>query len=220
VTEAAVVILLGPPGSGKGTQAARLSAELGLPHVSTGDLFRKNVGEGTPLGQEARRYMDAGQLVPDQVVTGMLFDRVQQEDCRSGFLLDGFPRTLPQARSLEEGMEGRWTSEAFLLDVPEDVLVERAAGRLTCQSCGNVHHRSFDPPRQEGICDRCGQRALHRRKDDEPEVVRERLAVYHRQTDPLIDFYEGLGRLERIDGHRSMDEVHDDLATRLGRAAG
>lgn len=215
-----VVILLGPPGSGKGTQAVRLSAELGVPHLSTGDLFRQQLADGTELGRKAQEYMDAGKLVPDELVTKMLFDRVAEDDCASGYLLDGFPRTLPQARSLDEVLDGRLQAAAYLLDVPDEVLIERAAGRLICRSCGRIHHERFDPPRVAGTCDSCGKRALYRREDDAPEVVRDRLAVYREQTFRLIDFYRGRNRLVEIDGDRPMDEVYSELTTRVGRAAG
>lgn len=220
MSDGTVVILLGPPGSGKGTQAARLCADLGIPHVATGDLFRRNLSEGTELGEKVRSYMESGQLVPDDLVTEMLFDRVARPDCAKGYLLDGFPRTLPQARALEKGIDGRLDWEAFLLDVPDEVLIERAVGRLICKSCGKIHHVKFTAPRVEGVCNACGQAALYRRDDDAPEVVRERLAVYREQTKPLISFYRDRERLAVIDGNRPMDEVHADLTTRSGRAAG
>lgn len=215
-----VVILLGPPGSGKGTQAARLSAELGIPHVSTGDLFRKNITDDTELGRRAQSYTQAGQLVPDDLVTAMLFERVDEDDCDGGYVLDGYPRTIPQARSLEGGIEGRLTSEAFLLQVPDEVLVERAAGRMLCRNCDRIHHLKFDPPKKPGVCDSCGHRALYRREDDLPEVVRARLGVFRAQITPLVDFYRERGRLEVIDGDRPMEEVHSLLSARLRRAAG
>jgi len=219
MTRGQVVILLGPPGSGKGTQAARLGAELGLPHVATGDLFRANVSSGTRLGKRAKGFMDAGELVPDDLVTGMLLERVAAEDCAGGYLLDGFPRTVPQAEALERGLADGWSARALLLEVPDQVLIERAAGRLICRMDGaHIHHALLAPPRRDGICDRCGGE-LYRRKDDEPQVVRERLEVYRRQTEPLVAFYRARGRLELVDGDRTPDEVCSTLRELLGRAA-
>lgn len=218
MSAAAVVIILGPPGSGKGTQASRLCEELGVPHVATGDLFRANLTRDTELGRKAKTYMESGRLVPDDLVTEMLFDRVENEDCRNGFLLDGFPRTIPQAEALETGIDGRWTARAILLEVEDEVIIERASGRLICRACGNVQHETFSPPRVEGRCDRCGGE-LYRRSDDAPEVVRERLQVYKEQTEPLVSFYEKRDMLARVDGSRSRDEVFDSIMRLLGRAA-
>jgi adenylate kinase len=209
-----VVILLGPPGAGKGTQAVRLAAELGVPHVSTGDLFRANLKEGTELGQRARSYMEAGKLVPDELVLEMLFDRVAAEDCAGGYLLDGFPRTLPQARALTEAL-GEQAYAALLLEVPDEILVGRASGRLLCRTCGNIHHATFSPPAVEGVCDADGGE-LYRRSDDEPEVVRERLVVYHTETQPMVDYYRELGSLEVVDGNQAPDAVFEDLKRHLG----
>lgn len=208
------VILLGPPGAGKGTQASRLSRELGLPHVSTGDLFRENLSKGTPLGQKARGYMEAGQLVPDDLVLEMLFSRVAAPDCMEGYLLDGFPRTRPQAEALAKRLPASWALRVLLLQVGDDVLVERATGRLVCQRCGNVHHERFSPPRQANICDACGG-ALERREDDREPVVRERLQVYRRQTEPLVEYYTEQGLLAAVDGTRQPDRVFTDLVGRL-----
>lgn len=213
-----VVVLLGPPGSGKGTQAARLSEDLGLPHVATGDLFRQNIAEGTELGKEAKGYMDAGELVPDDVVTGMLMDRIDQPDCRAGFVLDGYPRTLPQASAFEVGASGRWSIVVVLLRVDDATLVERAAGRLVCRDCDKVHHARFSPPRVSGRCDRCGGE-LYRRDDDAPGVVRERLRVYHHSTEPLVAYYRQRGLLEEVDGARTPDAVFADLKRLVVRAA-
>lgn len=204
------VILLGPPGAGKGTQASRLSRELGLPHVSTGDLFRENLAKGTPLGQKARGYMEAGQLVPDDLVLEMLFSRVGGPDCREGYLLDGFPRTRPQAEALAKRLPASWTLRVLLLQVPDDILVERATGRLVCQRCGNVHHQTFSPPKQTNVCDACGG-GLERREDDREPVVRERLAVYRRQTEPLVAYYTEQGLLDAIDGTHGPERVFQDL---------
>ena len=206
-----VVILLGPPGSGKGTQATRLSAELGVPHVATGDMFRAQMEEGSDLGQRAGRYMDSGRLVPDEIVTEMLFVRVDGEDCVEGYVLDGFPRNLSQAESLDQGLEGRWSSSVASLEVPDEVLVERMAGRLLCRKdCNHIHHASFSPPKVEGVCDECGGE-LFRREDDNPEVVAERLSVYREQTAAVITHYAQDGRLEPVDGNQGPDEVYRAL---------
>jgi len=219
MTPGQVVILLGPPGSGKGTQASRLSAELGLPSVSTGDLLRASVSGGTSSGGRARRFMEAGELVPDELVTAMLFERVASEDCAEGYLLDGFPRTVSQAEALERGLAEGWSARALLIEVPDQVLIDRAAGRLICRTDGaHIHHAVHAPPRREGVCDRCGGE-LFRRKDDEPQVVVVRLEVYRRQTEPLIAFYRGRGLLEVVEGDRPSDEVFAALCDLLGRAA-
>ena len=212
---ARVVILLGPPGAGKGTQAARLSKELGLPHVATGDLFRENRSQGTELGKRAEQFMDAGKLVPDEIVLDMLFDRVTRPDCGDGYLLDGFPRTLPQA----EALEPKLPEEAPVLDlvVEDEILVSRLSKRLLCKSCGHIHHEEFSPPSWAGVCDACGGE-LYRRPDDDPEVVRERLRVYQEQTRPLIDFYEERGRLTSIDGAQAPDDVFESLVRALKEA--
>jgi adenylate kinase len=208
--EPLVVILLGAPGAGKGTQAARLAAERSLPHVSTGDLFRANIQRETIYGRRAKQYLDSGRLVPDEVVLEMLFDRVARPDCREGYVLDGFPRTVPQAEALDRRLEGRTQPRVIDLAVADDKLVERAAGRLVCPRDGSTYHRAFKPPVKAGTCDLCGA-ALVRRADDAPEVVRERLEVYHRQTEPVIDHYRAKGWLEEIDGEQSPDEVFKAL---------
>jgi adenylate kinase len=209
VSDRRVVILLGPPGAGKGTQAVRLSEGLGLPHVSTGDLFRENLSNSTELGKRAKGFMESGKLVPDELVLEMLFDRVSKPDCAEGYLLDGFPRTIPQAEALDVRLAGEKTA-ALLLEVDDSLIVGRAAGRLLCKSCGNIQHLEYAPPAKEGVCDQCGGE-LHRRKDDEPEVVRERLVVYHDQTAPLVGFYENKGQLRRVKGDQSPDAVYADL---------
>jgi adenylate kinase len=214
-----VVILLGPPGAGKGTQASRLASELSLPHVATGDLFRENLSQGTPLGERAKSYMDAGQLVPDELVMEMLFDRLSRSDAREGYLLDGVPRTLPQAQALDEHLA---SSEAdakhLLLEVDDELLVERVAGRRLCRACGAIHHMKHSPPKVEGRCDRCGGE-LYQRADDQPATVRERLAVYRRETQPVVELYERRGELEHVDGSRSPEDVHRALRAALNGAA-
>lgn len=204
------VILLGPPGAGKGTQASQLSRELGLPHVSTGDLFRENLSKGTALGQRARGFMEVGQLVPDELVLEMLFSRVNAPDCREGYLLDGFPRTKAQAEALAQRLPGDWDLRVVLLQVADEILVERATGRLVCQGCGKAHHEKFSPPKSQGSCDACGGR-LERRDDDREPVVRERLQVYRNQTEPLVEFYSTRGLLDTLDGSRPPDQVFADL---------
>ncbi len=204
-----VLILLGPPGAGKGTQAVRLSAALGLPHVSTGDLFRENLKAGTPLGREARGYMDAGKLVPDELVIAMLFDRVTKPDCARGFLLDGFPRTVAQAKALDQRLAG-FDVRALSLQVADSILLERLTGRHTCRACGNVHHERFSPPTAAGKCDRCGGE-LYQRSDDAREVVENRLSVYREQTAPVESHYAAQGKRLAIDGDRAPDQVFDAL---------
>lgn len=206
-----VVVLLGAPGAGKGTQAARLAAARGLPHVSTGDLFRENLGQGTELGQKAKSYMESGNLVPDELVLEMLFDRVSRPDCASGYVLDGFPRTLPQAEALEAKLPSDTTELiAPNLEVDDEVVVRRISGRLVCKDCGNIHHQDFAPPTKEGVCDACGGE-LFQRKDDRADVVQERLRVYHEETEPLVAFYDERGVLRRVDGSRDPDAVFSDL---------
>jgi adenylate kinase len=206
---ASVLILLGPPGAGKGTQAVRLGQALALPHVSTGDLFREHKQKGTPLGLEAKRYMDSGKLVPDDLVLDMLFERVSKPDCARGFLLDGFPRTLPQAEALERRLGGQ-APRVINLRVDDAALIERLSGRITCRACGSIHHLRSSPPKAAGQCDRCGGE-LYQRDDDRPEVVAERLAVYREQTQPLEGFYRRRGLLTEVDGNRAPDAVFTDL---------
>jgi adenylate kinase len=213
-----VVILLGPPGAGKGTQASRLASELSLPHVATGDLFRENLARGTPLGVRAKAFMDAGKLVPDELVMEMLFDRLARPDARAGYLLDGVPRTLSQAQALEAHLaQDDADTKHLLLDVDDEVLIDRVVGRRLCRECGNIHHLKHSPPKVAGRCDRCGGE-LVQRADDRPETVRERLAVYRRETHPVVELYEQRGELAHIDGGRSPDEVHRALRAALNGA--
>lgn len=214
-----VVILLGPPGAGKGTQATRLGAALGLAHVSTGDLFRENLGKGTPLGLKAKGYMDAGQLVPDQLVLDMLFDRVAKSDCARGYLLDGFPRTIPQAEALEKSLKNAGASVCVLnLRVPDTLLLERITGRRTCKACSNAHHLKYSAPKVANRCDKCGGE-LTLRSDDSAEVFGKRLAVYREQTQPLEAFYEARGLVRTVDGARTTDQVFQDLQSHAKEAA-
>ena len=206
-----VVILLGPPGAGKGTQAARLGTALSLPHVSTGDLFRENLKQGTPLGRKAREFMDSGRLVPDSLVLEMLFDRVARPDCRGGYLLDGFPRTIPQAEALEQRLAERKARVVVLnLQVPDAQLLERITGRRSCKLCGHIHHVKHSPPRQAGACDKCGGE-LVQRSDDTAEVFGKRLAVYRAETQPLESFYAARRLLANLDGARAPEAVYADL---------
>jgi adenylate kinase len=210
--ESRFIILLGPPMSGKGTQAARLTQLLGIPQVSSGDLFRDNIKNQTNLGLEAKKYMDRGDLVPDEITIGMVKERLHREDCLGGALLDGFPRTIPQTEALDEILEDVGASLAVVISVavPEDVLVERASGRRICRTCGQSYHLKFDPPKEPGICDEDGGE-LYQREDDKPETVRQRLAVYQAQTSPLIEFYRARGILQEVNGDQLIDDVADDI---------
>ncbi len=204
-----VVILLGAPGAGKGTQAARLSSDLGLPHVSTGDLFRANLSGGTPLGERARGFMEAGELVPDDLVLDMLFDRVSKDDCSGGYLLDGFPRTIAQADALEERLgSGAGAPARVVIDirVPDEAIEKRIVQRRTCSNCGHICHLEFSPPKVDGKCDLCGSE-LVQRKDDTAEVVRKRLEEYHAKTAPLVEYYGARGAVCAVDGQQSPDVV-------------
>lgn len=203
-----IVVLLGAPGAGKGTQAKRLSSTLDLPHISTGDLFREHLKSGTDLGRSAKEYMESGRLVPDRLVSDMLFAFVDREPYRGGYLLDGYPRTVAQAGDLEEHLAETDELRVVALEVPDETIVERAAGRLICASCGNIQHLAFAPPQEDGVCDDCGG-ALRQRDDDRPDVVRARLAVYHEQTSPVVDFYRSRGRLCVVDGDRDPEQVFD-----------
>jgi adenylate kinase len=207
------LILLGPPMSGKGTQAARLSGLLEIPQISSGDLFRDNIKGQTDLGVEAKTYIDRGDLVPDEITIGMVAQRLNQPDCVEGALLDGFPRTIPQAEELDRILSELDTSLTGVLSimVPEDVLVERASGRRICRACGKSYHLAFNPPQDEGVCDFDGGE-LYQRVDDQPETVRQRLAVYEEQTSPLISFYTDRRLLKEINGDQSIDEVAADIA--------
>jgi adenylate kinase len=202
------LVLVGPPGAGKGTQAEFIAAHLAVPKISTGDIFRANVVQGTPLGVEAKRFMDAGQLVPDQVTINMVRERLAEPDSTDGFLLDGFPRTTPQAVALDKLLADLGTALELVLElvVDDDEVIRRLSGRRTCRGCGKIWHVEFDPPMHEGICDRCGG-DLFQRDDDKPETVAERLRVYARDTAPLVDYYGAQGKLVGIDATGPVEDV-------------
>jgi len=207
------VVFLGPPGAGKGTQALKVSEFFGFPHISTGDMFRKAASEGSPLGLKAKSFMDKGDLIPDEVVTGVVIDRIAEEDCGSGFILDGFPRTMPQAVELDKalGESGDKLDIVINIDVDRSELVRRLTGRRMCTSCGSSFHVTFNPPAREGFCDSCGSE-LFQRADDSEESVVNRLKIYDEQTEPLIEYYGQENILKTIDGGRSIDEVSDSIS--------
>jgi adenylate kinase len=206
------LILLGPPGAGKGTQAERLQEDFHLPYVATGDILREAVREGTELGRKAKEYMDAGDLVPDDLVIAVVLERIASDEAQDGFLLDGFPRNREQGEALDGAIDrlGRRLTAALLVEVPDDEVVRRLSGRRVSVKSGRVYHVEFDPPKHEGRCDIDGTRLIQR-DDDRPETVRHRLHVYHENTTPLIDYYERQGVLRRFDGARSPTEVHDHI---------
>ena len=212
-----LVIMMGPPGAGKGTQAVRLAKQFDLPHISTGDLFRKNLKEGTPLGLQVKGILDAGDLVPDDIVVDMLFDRIAQKDCHKGFLLDGFPRTIPQAEVLSSKTDGKFNVVVLDLRVADSEIVKRITGRLMCKECGNIQHKSYSPPAKEGLCDACGGE-LYQRSDDTEEVVKNRLDAYHKQTTPLIGYYDKQSILYSVQGESAPEEVFQNLCNKLETA--
>lgn len=206
------IIMLGAPGAGKGTQAKRIADKWQIPHVSTGDIFRANIKNGTELGMEAKKYMDKGALVPDELTVKILLDRVAQEDCKNGYVLDGFPRTIPQAEVLDKELTelGDSIDYAINVDVPDENIVNRMSGRRACVACGATYHVVYAPTKTEGICDRCGKELILR-EDDKPETVQKRLSVYHEQTQPLIEYYGAKGILKSVDGTKDMEEVFRDI---------
>lgn len=205
-----IIILLGPPGSGKGTQGRRLSQDYEIPQISTGDLFRENMGAQTPIGLKAKSFIQSGQLVPDEIVLGMLFDRIAKPDCAKGYLLDGVPRTIAQADQLAKHQSLKTKLFVLSLEVPDEEIIKRAAGRFVCRQCGAIYNRDISPPLKDHICDNCGGE-VYRRTDDEPEVVRKRLKVYREQTQPLIEYYDHQGALTTFDGNQSPDAVYIEL---------
>lgn len=206
------IVMLGAPGAGKGTQAVNIAKEFGIPHISTGDIFRANIKNQTELGMKAKSYMDQGALVPDDITIGMLLDRIADNDCKNGFVLDGFPRTIPQAESLKAALslQDARIDHAVDIEVPDEVITSRMGGRRSCPKCGGTYHIVFNAPRKEGICDNCGSE-LVQRADDKPETVLARLKTYHEQTQPLIDFYKKEGVLDTVDGTKKPDEVLKDI---------
>lgn len=211
------IIMLGAPGAGKGTQAKKIADKYQIPHISTGDIFRANIKEGTELGKKAKTFMDAGKLVPDELTIDLLMDRISRPDCAKGYVLDGFPRTIPQAESLEAALEkrGEKIDYAINVEVPDENIIHRMSGRRACLNCGATYHVVHIPTRVEGICDRCGSE-LVLRDDDKPETVKKRLDVYHEQTQPLIEFYSQRGVLVNVDGTRDMEVVFADIVEILG----
>ena len=211
------IVMLGAPGAGKGTQALNIAKQYGIPHISTGDIFRANIKNQTELGMKAKEYMDKGALVPDEITIGMLLDRIADNDCSNGFVLDGFPRTIPQAESLKAALllQDAKIDYAVDIEVPDEVITTRMSGRRACPKCGGTYHIVFNPPKKDGICDNCGSE-LVQRADDKPETVIERLKTYHEMTQPLIDFYKERGILKVIDGTQSMDKVFADILGIIG----
>ncbi|MCI8639113.1 MAG: adenylate kinase [Coprococcus sp.] len=211
------IIMLGAPGAGKGTQAKKIAAKYSIPHISTGDIFRANIKNGTELGKKAKTYMDQGLLVPDELVVDLVVDRVNQEDCAKGYVLDGFPRTIPQAEALDAALakQGQKMDYAVDVDVPDENIIRRMGGRRACVGCGATYHLVYAAPKQDGICDTCGGELILR-DDDKPETVEKRLGVYHEQTQPLIDYYTNAGILKTVDGTVDMEDVFGAIVSILG----
>jgi adenylate kinase len=211
------IIMLGAPGAGKGTQAKKIAEKYSIPHISTGDIFRANIKGGTELGMKAKSYMDQGQLVPDEVTINMLLDRISAADCENGYVLDGFPRTIPQAESLTKALDARGEKIDYAIDVDvqDQAIVTRMSGRRACVNCGATYHIVYNAPKKEGVCDACGDN-LVLRDDDKPETVQKRLTVYHDQTQPLIDYYKNAGVLKSVDGTKDLNDVFADITAFLG----
>ena len=210
------IIMLGAPGAGKGTQAAQIAEKFGIPHISTGDIFRANLKQGTPLGLKAKEYMDQGLLVPDDLTCDLVVDRIAQPDAANGYVLDGFPRTIPQAEALTKALDARGEKIDFAIDVevPDENIVNRMGGRRACSKCGATYHIVFNPTKVEGVCDACGGELILR-DDDKPETVQKRLGVYHDQTQPLIDYYMAAGVLREVDGTQEIGKVFEDITAIL-----
>lgn len=206
------IIMLGAPGAGKGTQAKSIAQRYGLPHISTGDIFRANIKNGTELGKKAKAYMDQGMLVPDELTLELIMDRFGQDDCQKGYVLDGFPRTIPQAEALTAALSEKGEAIDYAIDiaVPDEAIVSRMSGRRACLTCGATYHVAFNPPEKEGVCNVCGAQ-LVQRDDDKPETVKKRLKVYHEQTQPLIEYYKEQGVLRQVDGTRTMEQVFEEI---------
>ncbi len=211
------IVMLGAPGAGKGTQAKKIADRYQIPHISTGDIFRANIKMGTELGMKAKTYMDSGNLVPDSLTLELVVDRLTKDDCKNGYVFDGFPRTIPQAKALSGALAAKGEKLDFAIDieVPDENIVTRMGGRRACLQCGATYHVAFNAPQKEGVCDRCGA-ALTQREDDKPETVLKRLGIYHQQTQPLIDYYQKKGCLARIDGTKDVEEVFRDIMDLLG----
>ena len=211
------IIMLGAPGAGKGTQAKQIADKYHIPHISTGDIFRANIKNGTELGNKAKQYMDQGLLVPDELTCDLVMDRIKQDDCENGFVLDGFPRTIPQAEALDAALEkmGQKIDYAIDVDVPDENIVKRMGGRRACVGCGATYHLVYAAPKKDGICDVCGGELILR-DDDKPETVKKRLDVYHEQTQPLIDYYKKAGALREVDGTVDMEDVFQAIVKVLG----
>ena len=210
------IVMLGATGAGKGTQAIKIADKYDIPHISTGDIFRANIKGGTELGQKAKSYIDKGELVPDEVTIGMLLDRIAQDDCKNGYVLDGFPRTIPQAESLTEALKSQGDRIDFALniDVPDEAIIKRMSGRRACPKCGATYHIVYAAPKTENICDKCGTELIIR-SDDKPETVKDRLNVYHQQTEPLIAYYKTAGVLREVDGTQELPKVFEDVVAIL-----
>ena len=210
--------MLGAPGAGKGTQAKKIAAKYAIPHISTGDIFRANIKNNTELGQKAKTYMDKGELVPDELVVDLIMDRFKEADCANGYVLDGFPRTIPQAEALDKALSanGESVDYAINVEVPDENIINRMSGRRACVGCGATYHIQFNAPKVEGVCDTCGEKLILR-DDDKPETVKNRLSVYHEQTQPLIDYYSKKGVLAEVDGTQSMDDVFNAIVNVLGK---
>ncbi len=211
------IIMLGAPGAGKGTQAKKIAEVCNVPHISTGDIFRANIKNGTELGAKAKQYMDKGLLVPDELTCDLVVDRIQQSDCANGYILDGFPRTIPQAEALTNALKAidQKMDYAINVEVPDENIIGRMSGRRACVGCGATYHVVYNPTKVEGVCDTCGEKLILR-EDDKPETVKNRLNVYHEQTQPLIDYYKGQDILVEVDGTQNMDDVFTDILKVLG----
>lgn len=211
------IIMLGAPGAGKGTQAKKIAEKYNIPHISTGDIFRANIKNGTELGVKAKSYMDQGLLVPDELVVDLVADRIQQDDAKAGYVLDGFPRTIPQAESLDAALAkmGQKIDYAIDVEVPDENIINRMSGRRACVKCGATYHLQYAKPKADGVCDVCGGKLILR-EDDKPETVQKRLSVYHQQTQPLIDYYENQNALKEVDGTKDMEDVFADIVSILG----
>lgn len=212
------LVLLGAPGAGKGTQAKRLIEKYGIPQISTGDILRQNVADGTPLGKEAKSYMDKGELVPDRIILGLVGDRLKKDDCKKGYILDGFPRNIAQAEALDKMLNdlNMPLTAALSVDVPFDDLMKRLTGRRTCRNCGQMFNIYFSPPKKDGVCDKCGGE-LYQRDDDKEETIKKRLEVYEASTAPLIDYYHKKGILKSVIGVGNIDEIFERVCTALGK---